>query len=426
MRKLMSSSKRRSPKIRRGSERSKNQRHGNGKYRSGDQLPSAVQKEKKRIVPTFVGPIGATTASAPQFAPIGNGPTVVQSQKKRIVPTMISGPSTSSSPPPGMISIENCDRRVDSERQRLERMYAPPRPEALSAKTPSKTTGVPQIGIGQEKYQAKLADMERTYAKFADVHQDYDLLDFDNLTDEYETEDEDNEPVQTPKKAVSFSQSKFQQFNAAKTQAIRAGVDEFDWNGATYVRDRWANGVPVWKRKGGKKQGCNLNASREACEADPIGCRFSDKTAKRAAYCAKKSPSKSPKKSPNKSPSKSPKKSPKKATKKTYEYPELHPFHHSSMSHLPVAAAYPVKVKGPSGQLLTLPHGTVSETSLRPVSASLALPGYESGKKASPTVKGLFAKGLPKTKVKGDYDPNFPLPQLAPLSGPVKKKKRSP
>lgn len=78
---------------------------------------------------------------------------------------------------------------------------------------------------------------------------------------------------------------------------------------------------------------------------------------------------------------------------------------------------------------MTLPDTTTSGTSLQPISASLDLPGYEMVKgvyktKKSPKVKGLFPKNSPKTKVKGDYDPNFPLPQLAAFV--PKKKKKSP
>lgn len=40
----------------------------------------------------------------------------------------------------------------------------------------------------------------------------------------------------------------FQEFNRAKTDAEFRGVDAFQWNGTTYERHEWTNGVRVWKR----------------------------------------------------------------------------------------------------------------------------------------------------------------------------------
>lgn len=40
----------------------------------------------------------------------------------------------------------------------------------------------------------------------------------------------------------------FQAFNRVKDDAEFRGVDSFQWNGNTYHRHEWSNGVPVWKR----------------------------------------------------------------------------------------------------------------------------------------------------------------------------------
>lgn len=40
----------------------------------------------------------------------------------------------------------------------------------------------------------------------------------------------------------------FQEFNRVKKEAEFRGVDSFKWNGNTYERHEWTNGVPVWKR----------------------------------------------------------------------------------------------------------------------------------------------------------------------------------
>ena len=40
----------------------------------------------------------------------------------------------------------------------------------------------------------------------------------------------------------------FQAFNRVKDDAEYRGVDSFKWNGKTYHRHEWSNGVPVWKR----------------------------------------------------------------------------------------------------------------------------------------------------------------------------------
>lgn len=40
----------------------------------------------------------------------------------------------------------------------------------------------------------------------------------------------------------------FQAFNRVKDDAEFRGVDSFQWNGHTYHRHEWSNGVPVWKR----------------------------------------------------------------------------------------------------------------------------------------------------------------------------------
>ena len=40
----------------------------------------------------------------------------------------------------------------------------------------------------------------------------------------------------------------FQEFNRAKMDAEFRGITAFKWNGGTYQRHEWTNGVPVWKR----------------------------------------------------------------------------------------------------------------------------------------------------------------------------------
>jgi hypothetical protein len=40
----------------------------------------------------------------------------------------------------------------------------------------------------------------------------------------------------------------FQEFNRVKKDAEFRGADAFKWNGNTYERHEWTNGVPVWKR----------------------------------------------------------------------------------------------------------------------------------------------------------------------------------
>ena len=42
--------------------------------------------------------------------------------------------------------------------------------------------------------------------------------------------------------------SPFQAFHRARSDAEYRGGDAFDWNGKTYARGEWSNGVPVWKR----------------------------------------------------------------------------------------------------------------------------------------------------------------------------------
>lgn len=40
----------------------------------------------------------------------------------------------------------------------------------------------------------------------------------------------------------------FQEFNRVKKDAEFRGAETFRWNGNTYERHEWSNGVPVWKR----------------------------------------------------------------------------------------------------------------------------------------------------------------------------------
>lgn len=40
----------------------------------------------------------------------------------------------------------------------------------------------------------------------------------------------------------------FIEFNNAKQEANMRGDSSFHWNGKTYERHAWNNGVPVWKR----------------------------------------------------------------------------------------------------------------------------------------------------------------------------------
>ena len=127
-------------------------------------------------------------------------------------------------------------------------------------------------------------------------------------------------------------------------------MDSFEYDGKTYVRGEWKNGVTVWRRQdrmAKPKQGCNLHTTRDACERDPVGCRFSPKTDKRAAYCAKKGPGK--KSAGGKSPGgKSPgKKSPGKKSpgKKKMPVADVVPFDSKTMSHLPAVLVQQTKKK---------------------------------------------------------------------------------
>lgn len=295
--------------------------------------------------------------------------------KRRITPIAIPMMQPIGGPPPaGMISIEECDRKLEEQRTKA-----------------NVSSSVPKIGKGEEAYWKKIDDMEDKYKSFGEVDEEEDLIDWDTIS-EADGDDLFSTPPKRSPSAKRSPPTKFRDYNLAKQRAIESGAQEFTWDNKTYVKGSWANGVPVYKRKDSKKTGCTLHTTRQSCVSDPNGCKFTDKTSKRAAYCSKRS-SPSSKTIPMTIPPLAP----------------LHAYDPTTMSGLPVVLAN--KAQNSKGTLLTLP-ATTTGGSLQPLS----------GQPLHKRVKGLYPKSS-KVKVKGTFDPNFAPPRLALAGGGGRSRK---
>ena len=78
-------------------------------------------------------------------------------------------------------------------------------------------------------------------------------------------------------------------YQSAKQKATQAGLTTFSWQNNEYEREERPNGgYSQWRKKQIPATGCQRHKQRDPCLADPAGCRFSQATSKRAAYCAQK------------------------------------------------------------------------------------------------------------------------------------------
>ena len=197
--------------------------------------------------------------------------------------------------PPGMMRKEDCDRQLDALRKEMEEL----RKKA--------TTGgglPPGLGLGQENYQKHLDNMEKFYDKNQLGIDDDKEIDMDRLTEMgsdkfsdvsdladlggFLDDDEDvSAAVKKPKKKQPKTLAAFQD---ARELATTQGLSEFEWNGTWYVRGVTSKGLGVWRRRDGPASAspCSRHRERESCVGDATGCRFSEATAKRRAYCARK------------------------------------------------------------------------------------------------------------------------------------------
>ena len=275
---------------------------------------------------------------------------------------MLNDPGPSDAPP-GMITIEECDRKIEAERLKWE---------ASKHKSDQ-----PKLGKGEMEYQARLDDMYEDYKRKEELGEDQeeeeeemdiseaidilsefpkfdkDIEKYESLQDElddligkfesaYETaertektkdmaivnklEDERDKKSNAIERLEVALIRKAEQMEAKKKKALNPikspsskSPPKPSWTG------RLPPPAPPTKKaksppKPKKKEGCNMNTTKGSCESDPIGCRFSEKTEKRAAYCAKRSPPKSKKSS-------------------SLPIAAVHPFDKSSMGHLPVMSA---------------------------------------------------------------------------------------
>ena len=256
--------------------------------------PIPIGPVPNRITPTPLGPIGGPPK---RVVPIPVGPAAPQ----RIAPTPVGPTMQPVGCPVGCVSEMECARRV-----------------AGAKKSPEKPMPFPKAD-GFEKYQKKIEEMERRYAEMGEVDEDEDLIDWDALSEGEEEGDDDLFATPPKKRPGSPSSSrpsrpasaassrpspgspfvdKFGGYMTARRQADAQGLTQFTWNGVTYNKSTWSNGVPVWKRADGgagrKKSPCSKYDVND-CEKDPA-CKFVSGPGR--PHCRKRSPksSKSPKK----------------------------------------------------------------------------------------------------------------------------------
>lgn len=304
---------------------------------------------KKRLVPMALGPVGSTAASVPATAeaqafakasaaqpmplrPIGAAPAPKPSG---VAPIALQGADladklerdidagrlkdkeepTKKVPKRPMISVEECDRRMqeqqarfDAEVEQLESMARANLPSHL------KKLDAVADGIAERYNEGEFGDDEEVDFDEDGEDDEYDIDGDDDDEGDVEVdldkyEDADNYSLEHGNMPVSISKKKrpaqgvatssgglstpLKEFNSAKARANEQGLVEFEWKGVRYVKGTWANGVSVWKRADGQRASkpsspCNRHTTRDPCVQDVAGCRFSEKTERRRAYCAKK------------------------------------------------------------------------------------------------------------------------------------------
>ena len=265
------------------------------------------KKPKRYVIPTLL------TTEVPPLKPIDLPGTPVKKTPKRIVPSEIDAIDI---PPPGMITIEECNRRIAEERRKFMSKDQSPK---LS------TT-----------FYDKVAELEKEYQDIDEEDDDDDLekMDMDDAMQIAEdlldgrfqekfdrlyqlNEDLEREYEKTPSmKERDKSEEKIEKllYDITKLQNDLIKIAKKEQQKPTSLKTKNAPRPPSGKNKK-DRQGCNRHTTYDACVSDVSGCRFSKKTDKRAAYCAKRRSPRPPKNVPT---------------------AQIHPFDPKTMSHLPV------------------------------------------------------------------------------------------
>ena len=318
-----------------------------------------ASKPKKYIVPTML-----TTASAPPLTPLSTTPEKTPKPQAAVASAPTSPPDAI--PPPGMITIEECDRRIEQERQRWAQTIT------AAAKTSAKGSaeGVPDgFGKGEEKYQKTLDEMEKFYETEMDIERAENVL-----------RDDPHAAKMFERLAVldrNFNEIK-NEASDQKLNSLLSKIERLEESLITQAKDRERQGpgassalhaieIPSSKTRPSSKakQGCNANTTRESCRSDPTGCKFTEGTDKRVAYCSKKT-------------------TPRTKSQTVLVAGATLPYDEATMGHLPKGYATPLTVDASPYDEATMGH--LPKTYAYPYAnkgSTQASPGKKRPKKAS-------------------------------------------